>query len=184
MALQDDVNRLVMIDAARAVLSGQARQLRQAAGLSLSEVGKACGTTASVIGMWEDSLARPTVQQALAWQTLLLDRAIARTGSYATVIRQTAPPVEAETTAEGALTAAAELHKRFPSWRIKPDGLESPDSGKTKFIWRAQHAGDWPPVAAATAAELAGKLERIEAGLAADERLQEQYRSGRGVSRR
>src|SRR6266568_966980 len=151
MALQDDVNRLVMIDAARAVLSGQARQLRQAAGLSLSEVGKACGTTASVIGMWEDSLARPTVQQALAWQTLLLDRAIARTGSYATVIRQTAPPVEVETT----------------------------DSGKTKFIWRAQHAGDWPPVAAATAAELAGKLERIEAGLAADERLQEQYRSGR-----
>jgi hypothetical protein len=94
-------------------------------------------------------------------------------------------PVPAETTEEGAQAAVAALAKDFGGWRFPlPDGIESIGTDRVKLIWRARHTGTWPDVAAVTAAELRGKLERIEASLAADERIQEKYRSGAGVSRR
>jgi hypothetical protein len=93
-------------------------------------------------------------------------------------------PVAAETTEDGALAAVEQLRKDFPDWRPGVDGLETIAAGRPKLVWHAQHSGTWPDVAAVTAAELRGKLERIEETLAADAKIQEQYRSGAGVSRR
>ena len=45
--------------------SGQARQLRQAKGLSLREVGDAIGTSAAIVARWETGKTRPRKDAAL-----------------------------------------------------------------------------------------------------------------------
>ena len=74
MALVDDVQRLTGILVHLLVADGRTVVLRQRAKLDLGQVGKACGVSASVVGSWEDGIAQPTTQEALAWLTLLYDR--------------------------------------------------------------------------------------------------------------
>ena len=74
MALVDDVQRLTGILVHLLVADGRTIGLRQRAKLDLGQVGKACGVSASVVGSWEDGIAQPTTQEALAWLTLLYDR--------------------------------------------------------------------------------------------------------------
>lgn len=75
MPMTDDLSRLASIVTRDLVLSGRARAIRQQTGLSLSELGKASGVTAELVGLWESGKAAPTTQQALAWLSLLTERA-------------------------------------------------------------------------------------------------------------
>ncbi len=75
MAMADDVSRLTSIVARDFALSGRARQLRQAGGLTLSRIGKHSGATAELVGMWESGKATPTTQQTLAWLGALTEQA-------------------------------------------------------------------------------------------------------------
>jgi transcriptional regulator with XRE-family HTH domain len=74
MTLNDDLARLASVVVRMLVADATPTRLRIVAGLDLSQVGKACGVSASVVGSWEEGLAQPTTQEALAWLTLLYDR--------------------------------------------------------------------------------------------------------------
>jgi transcriptional regulator with XRE-family HTH domain len=74
MPLTDDITRLTSVVVRMLVAEGTPTRLRQRTKLDLSQVGKACGVSASVVGSWEDGVAQPTTQEALAWLTLLYDR--------------------------------------------------------------------------------------------------------------
>src|SRR5262245_36329756 len=87
MAQTDDIARLAAIQFNLLVAKGAVRDLRKLARLELGEVGKACGTTGDLVAMWEDGLASPTTQQALACMALLTSRAAAQRGSYTAQIR-------------------------------------------------------------------------------------------------
>ena len=75
MPLQDDITRLTAIVTRDLVLSGRAQQYRMAASLTPSELGKASGATPAQVTAWESGKAAPSCQQALAWLSLLLEKA-------------------------------------------------------------------------------------------------------------
>lgn len=75
MTTTDDLARLVAIQTRDLVLSGRARQYRQSAGVTISELAKAAGATPEQVGLWEEGRLTPTVPQALAWLSLLMERA-------------------------------------------------------------------------------------------------------------
>ncbi len=188
MASTDDIARTVAIVAAGHVVSGEARNMRLAAGLSLGEVGKATGVTADTVAMWETGTARPTTQQALAWLSLVTDRAVARKASYAMQIRQGHAGGDirggpAEHSLEAVTANAGKLQADFPGWDVPlPSGWKTLGTEKPKLVWKATRDDDsWPDVYAATAAELRSKLEDIEAAKKADAKKVADYLSGRGV---
>lgn len=49
----------ILIRGRELAASGEARRLREKAGLSLSEVGAACGATPSAVSRWETGKRRP-----------------------------------------------------------------------------------------------------------------------------
>ena len=75
MAQSDDIARLAQIMCRDLVLSGRARQHRQASGLSLSDLGKASGATAEQVGLWEAGRATPSLAQSLAWLGAVTEKA-------------------------------------------------------------------------------------------------------------
>ncbi len=52
--------------------SGEARRIREAAGLSLRELAAAVGVDAASISRWERGLSAPRVHHALAWHKALM----------------------------------------------------------------------------------------------------------------
>src|SRR5258706_15112068 len=78
MAGSDDIARTVAIMAGQFALSGDARKARQTAGLTMGEAAKATGTTPGVVSAWESGLARPSQGEALAGESLLAGRQLAR----------------------------------------------------------------------------------------------------------
>jgi hypothetical protein len=69
--LTEDIGRVVRIFVRMLVLHGWALTYRQCSGLSLGDVGKACGTTADMVRSWELGISEPTVAQAIAWWDVL-----------------------------------------------------------------------------------------------------------------
>lgn len=68
----DRIERLLAIREARALAgSGQARALRQRAGLSLSEVAEALGVEGTTVWRWEEGKSTPRSQIAVEYRELL-----------------------------------------------------------------------------------------------------------------
>lgn len=57
--------------------SGEARRLREDAGLSLTEVAKAIGVTASAVSQWESGRRRPRGIAALKYAAVLASLEVA-----------------------------------------------------------------------------------------------------------
>lgn len=65
-------DHLLLIAAAHRYASdGTGRAIRQAAGLSLAEVGDAIGVDASTVWRWEDGRTRPRGERGARWAVLL-----------------------------------------------------------------------------------------------------------------
>lgn len=62
---------LQLREARRLLRTGEARSAREAAGLSLNEVGSVCGVTPGAVSRWERGERRPTGQPAVAYARLL-----------------------------------------------------------------------------------------------------------------
>ena len=62
----------VLVEARRLAKSGEARILREAAGLSLAEVARGVGVTPTAVWRWERGLARPCGRPAAAYARLLI----------------------------------------------------------------------------------------------------------------
>jgi transcriptional regulator with XRE-family HTH domain len=62
---------LELAEARRLARSGDARRIRQASGLSLSEVGAAVGVTPAAVSKWECGQRRPFGRPAIAYARLL-----------------------------------------------------------------------------------------------------------------
>jgi DNA-binding transcriptional regulator YiaG len=62
---------LQLTEARRLLRSGEARAIRQAAGLSLEEVARVCGVTPGAVSRWETSNRRPTGDAAVQFASLL-----------------------------------------------------------------------------------------------------------------
>ncbi len=84
----------LLIAAREACRSGRARQIRQAADLSLSEVGEACGVSESAVAHWESGLRRPTGARALRY-ALVLEQIEASLADNSTPERAKAPRAKA-----------------------------------------------------------------------------------------
>ena len=69
MAHTAQLLRLARVRAA--VTSGEARRLREAAHLSISEIAHACGVDQSTVWRWERGIRKPRGRPALAYGTLL-----------------------------------------------------------------------------------------------------------------
>ena len=69
MAQAAQILRLARVRAA--VHSGEARQLREAAHLSIGEVARACGVDQSTVWRWEQGTRKPRGDQALAYGELI-----------------------------------------------------------------------------------------------------------------
>ena len=65
----------VLVEARRIARSGQARTLREKAGLSLAEVARGVGVTPTAVWRWEKGLARPSGEPAVAYGRLLVSLA-------------------------------------------------------------------------------------------------------------
>lgn len=64
---------LLIAKARRLSQSGEARNLREAAGLSIREVAGAIGGSPSAVWRWENGQRQPRGQAAAAWARLLED---------------------------------------------------------------------------------------------------------------
>lgn len=74
MAQSDDIARLTeILVRSHQGSSGKAARLRQASGLSASEIGKACGASPDQIYSWESGVSQPTTGQALAWLSVVYE---------------------------------------------------------------------------------------------------------------
>jgi transcriptional regulator with XRE-family HTH domain len=62
---------LQLTEARRLLRSGEAREIRQAAGLSLHEVACVCGVTPGAVSRWEQGERRPTGGAAVSFAKLL-----------------------------------------------------------------------------------------------------------------
>ena len=62
---------LQLTEARRLLRSGEAREIRQAAGLSLHEVARVCGVTPGAASRWERGERRPTGDAAVSFAALL-----------------------------------------------------------------------------------------------------------------
>ena len=62
---------LQLIEARALLRSGEAREIRQAAGLSLHEVALVCRVTPGAVSRWENSERRPTGEAAVLFASLL-----------------------------------------------------------------------------------------------------------------
>ena len=69
------------------------------------------------------------------------------------------------------------LKKDFPGWKFRADGAESLAAGRAKLTWRARHP-DRGDASGATSLELAGKVLRVDAAAAEEERRIAQYARG------
>jgi hypothetical protein len=164
-------------------IAGVCRVLLRAGLLRAHEftaVAAAAGLTVAQVAQFSRGEAQLPPHQTLTLVVAMFERQralqIAAAESRAAM---TAAPVASESSEAGALAEAKRLGKVFPDWKIRVDGLESIPAGRAKLIWRAGHTGNWPDVAAVSAAELAGKLEQIEVALAAERKQQEDARRGK-----
>lgn len=62
---------LELTEARRLLQTGEARRIREAAGLSLQEVGEVVGTSSAALSRWETGQRRPTGRAALRYARLL-----------------------------------------------------------------------------------------------------------------
>ena len=62
---------LQLTEARRLLRSGEAREIRHAAGLSLHEVARVCGVTPGAVSRWEQGERRPTGDAAVQFANLL-----------------------------------------------------------------------------------------------------------------
>lgn len=166
---------LGVLGGSRLRVMAQFEALAPAAGLSVAEARE----------FWSAMVTLPP-HQGLRLSAVLLEAERARQASYQTVLRQGHAGSDimggpAEYTA-GAVEASAKLlAKDFPAWRIGlPDGFESLGGERPKLTWMASHP-EWADVYGATAAELRGKLELVEASFQAEAKKLADYNSGRGV---
>lgn len=65
------VDVLKIVRARDTATSGEARRIREAAGLSLNELARAVGTSGTVVASWENGTHRPTGLLAAAYVDLL-----------------------------------------------------------------------------------------------------------------
>lgn len=63
---------LQLTEARRLLHTGEARDIRQAAGLSLDEIARACGVTPGAVSRWEQGERRPTGEAAVSFASLLM----------------------------------------------------------------------------------------------------------------
>lgn len=71
-----NLSELLLIAQARdRVATGEARQLRTAAGLTQRQVGDHCGVTSTAISHWEAGFRVPRGRPALRWARLLSELA-------------------------------------------------------------------------------------------------------------
>lgn len=66
-----DLDVGLLIEAREACRSGRARRLRVAAGLSQSELARACDVSEGAIHRWETGTRRPTGKRAIAYGRVL-----------------------------------------------------------------------------------------------------------------
>ena len=59
----------------RAARSGQARALREQAGITGAEMARKLGVSTASFSLWERALRRPTAEHAEAWAQILRDLA-------------------------------------------------------------------------------------------------------------
>jgi DNA-binding transcriptional regulator YiaG len=69
----DRTEALLLVRARRAVEDGSARRIREAAGLSQSEVARICGVTPAAVARWEQNERRPRGAAAIVYARLLND---------------------------------------------------------------------------------------------------------------
>jgi DNA-binding transcriptional regulator YiaG len=62
---------LSIVAARQLAVSGAGQMIREAAGLSLAEVGAACGVDASTVFRWEEGTRRPSGQRAVDYAAFL-----------------------------------------------------------------------------------------------------------------
>jgi hypothetical protein len=146
----------------------------------LTAVAAAAGLTVTQVSQFARGELVLPPHQTLVLMSAVFDRQrVQQVAAAESRKAGTAAPVPAESSEAGAQEAVKRLGKDFPDWKIRVDGLESIAAGRAKLIWRAEHGGNWPDVAAVSAAELAGKLEQIEVALAAERKQQEDSRRGK-----
>lgn len=59
-----------LAEAVRLSRTGEARQVREAAGLGVSDVARACGVSPSAVSRWETGARTPKGAAAVAWARL------------------------------------------------------------------------------------------------------------------
>ena len=64
-------NVILLVEARRAAETGQARELREAAGLSQGEIARAAFVSPATVSRWEARVRRPTGEPAVRWARVL-----------------------------------------------------------------------------------------------------------------
>jgi transcriptional regulator with XRE-family HTH domain len=67
------VNPIVLAEVRYSATSGQARVIREGAGLSLAEVAAYVHVNPATVSLWERGLAKPTGRPAVDWYELLCE---------------------------------------------------------------------------------------------------------------
>ena len=71
-----------LLELAGLIESGEARRIRESAGITTESIGADLGVSAATVARWETSAIGPSRRHALAWLKLLrsIGRAAGRTG--------------------------------------------------------------------------------------------------------
>jgi ABC-type transporter Mla subunit MlaD len=182
----DDIEQLsrAVAQLARLVMPRQPRDFGKAA--------KAAGMTAGQVREFLDGMWAPPARQSVTLVNVLLEQSRAGSASYLAQIRTGHAGSDSAfgghvSTKGEADAALGRLRADFGGWEIpEPDGYKLLGSEKPpRLVWRARRVDEsWPDVAAATEAELAGKLAKVEAHQAKEAEQRARYMDGRGVPSR